>query len=175
MVRLQGVCFLFDSHVMDVREPAGDLVLSETQCQTFAFCCLPQCQTFNLSLFLTVCCVIFVVPCWVKHHLCSGEEDHKRFSLSIHLDRIQLLSNLHSQRIRTPESLSIFTHRLLSDAYWMCLSPCSESYNSSIRIHFTHCCALYAVQLTEDQLTYPWSFILGSKVVLLLWNGPFFA
>lgn len=44
----------------------------------------------------------------------------KHLSVSIHLDRTQLLSNLHSRQIRTPEPLSIFTHWLLSDSYWMC-------------------------------------------------------
>lgn len=44
----------------------------------------------------------------------------KHFSVWTNCDRTQLLSNLHSQQIRTPEPLSIFTHWLLSDSYWMC-------------------------------------------------------
>lgn len=64
MVSLQGVCFL--SLVVVEREPAGALFLSETQSQTFAFCCPPQCLTYNPR---TVCCVFFFggllsqIPC----------------------------------------------------------------------------------------------------------------
>lgn len=138
------------------------------QSQTFVFCCPPQCLAYNPSL-ISNCLLYDKKKLWpAETKECSKEENLKHFSISIRLDRIQLLSNLHSQRIRTPESLSIFTHRLLSDAYWMChilhriflllgcLNPCSEFYNSRIRIPSTHSklCFICSSINSEDQLMY---------------------